>query len=104
MNLHEAMPALEAEQMDPKFELGLLASILREELPHENATLLVERRDDELVVAYHDLLVVSWRIIAGQLVCYPERRSHAYIASSAEHARQTTIRLVFEFVRRYRHC
>jgi hypothetical protein len=55
-----------------------------------------------LTVAYHQIVVLHWRIVGGDLVCFPTGwRRKTYTALGPTKAREITIRLVFEFVRQF---
>ena len=100
MKVSEISFSVVTERRDPFIELGLLASSLEEELKNQETELVVDLVDNDLVIAYHHIVVLHWRVVDLELVCSPTCwRRITFTVASAERAREITIRLVFEFVR-----
>ena len=91
------------DQLDPNAPLLLLAANLKEELRDQGGDLSVNLRRSFLTITYHQIVVLSWRVVGRNLVCTPTGwRRKTYTAPGPMQAREITIRLVFEFVRRFR--
>jgi hypothetical protein len=91
-----------AQVLDPFAPLLLLAANLEEELQAQGTNLTVSLQRNVLAVAYHQIVILHWRIVGDTLVCSPTRwRREAYTAAGPTSAREITIRLVFEFVRQF---
>ena len=95
--------AVVSERCDPSTELRLLAAKLQEELGDQQTKLVVDHLDGTIVIAYHSIVILYWRVVDGELVCYPTGWRHrTYRAPCAARAHEITIRLAFEFVRKSR--
>jgi hypothetical protein len=85
---------------DPSNELRLLAARLQEELGDQETRLAIDHLDSNIVIAYHSIVIMYWKVVAGQLVCVPTAwHRQTYTAPCAVRAREITIRLAFDFVR-----
>src|SRR5262245_58148690 len=95
--------AVVAERCDPSAELQLLAGWLEEGLGERETKLTVDHLDSTIVIAYRNIVVLYWRIVDGELVCFPTGwRRQTYTAPCAARAHVITIRLAFDFVRNSR--
>jgi hypothetical protein len=89
-----------AEVPDPFAPLRLLAANLEEEIRDQGTHLSVSVHQNSLAVAYHQIVILNWRVAGRDLVCTPSGwRRKTYTALGPTQAREITIRLVFEFVR-----
>src|SRR5262245_65922920 len=92
-----------AELRDPSAELRLLAAKLQDELRGRKTRLAVDYFDNTIVIFYHRIVALYWRVADGELACFPtDWRQRTYRAASAVRAREITIRLMIEFVREFR--
>jgi hypothetical protein len=92
-----------AEPLDPLAPLLLLAANLEMELRDQGMHLSVSVHRNSLAVAYHQIVILNWRVVGRDLVCTPSGwRRKTYTALGPTQAREITIRLVFEFVRQFR--
>ena len=85
---------------DPFAPLLLLAASLEEELRGQRTNLTVSLQRNFLTVAYDQIVVLHWRRVGSDLVCFPRCRK-TYTALGSTKAREITLRLVFEFVRQF---
>ena len=92
-----------ADPFDPRGPLLMLAANLKEELRDQDANLTITLHRTRLTIAYHEIVVLNWKVVGRDLVCTPVGwRRKTYTASGPVQAREITIRLVFEFVRQFR--
>jgi hypothetical protein len=91
------------EGPDPNSPLTLLAESLQAELEDHPASLTIRLHRQRLTIAYHQVVVLHWKVVGCDLVCTPIGwRRKTYTALGPAQARNITIRLVFEFVRQFR--
>lgn len=89
-----------AEQFDVQGPLLMLEANLKEELRDQEANLTITLHRARLTIAYHEIVVLNWKVVGRDLVCTPVGwRRKAYTASGPVQAREITIRLIFEFVK-----
>jgi hypothetical protein len=89
-----------AGSCDASAQLRLLAARLQGELRDEETALTIDHVDNTIVVAYRGVVVLYWRVVDGELACFPTGwRLRTYTTPHALRARELTIRLLFEFVR-----
>jgi hypothetical protein len=91
-----------AKVFDPRGPLLMLEAILSEDLPAEHANLTIILHRTRLMIAYHHVVVLHWKVDGSDLVCTPVGwRRKTYAARGPAQAREITIRLLFEFVRHF---
>jgi hypothetical protein len=91
-----------AEQFDARGPLLMLAANLKEELKAQETNLAVSLYRTHLIIAYHQVVVVHWKMVGRDLVGTPVGwRRKRYTARGPVQAREISIRLVFEFVKQF---
>jgi hypothetical protein len=80
---------------DPFAPLLLLAASLEEELRGQRTNLTVSLQRNFLTVAYDQIVVLHWRRVGSDLVCFPSGWCRkTYTALGSTKAREITLRLV----------
>jgi hypothetical protein len=87
---------------DPSSPLTVLTERLEAELDDHATSLALTLHHGRLTVAYHQVVILHWRIVCGELVCVATGwRRKTYVAQGPVQAREIAISLVFEFVRQF---
>jgi hypothetical protein len=91
-------PPWMGEGRESNSPLTLLAEILEAELEDHAASLTIRLHRNRLTIAYHQVVVLQWKLVGRDLVCTPTGwHRKIYTALGPAQARSITIRLVFEF-------
>jgi hypothetical protein len=99
---HRAGDRRLVEPADPPGPLLMLATRLAEDLPPEGAELTVRPQRTLLTLAYHHIVILTWKVVDSDLMCTPIGWHHTtYTAGDPGEAHRLTVRLVFEFLRQF---